>query len=107
MLRNITIGRYYPADSPLHKADARTKIISSIAFAAMVFACDAPAALLALGAFAAAATVIGHIPIKYILNGLKPLRWFILFTMIVSYRGSGRHGPQVSFHSSRSWYPTS
>ena len=84
MLRNITIGRYYPADSPLHKADARTKIISSIAFAAMVFACDAPAALLALGAFAAAATVIGHIPIKYILNGLKPLRWFILFTMIVN-----------------------
>lgn len=84
MLRDITIGRYYPADSLLHKADARTKIISSAAFAAMVFAFDTPIALLTLGAAAAGAAMIGHIPIKYMLNGLKPLRWFILFTIIVN-----------------------
>ncbi|MBR0366303.1 MAG: energy-coupling factor transporter transmembrane protein EcfT [Clostridia bacterium] len=84
MLRDITVGRYYPADSPLHKADARTKIISSVAFAAMVFTFDTPAAMLVLGVIATAAAVIGHIPIKYMANGLKPLKWFILFTIIIN-----------------------
>lgn len=84
MLKDITIGRYYPATSPLHRADARTKIIASVAFAIMVFAFDTPMAMLLLGIFCIAGIVIARIPFGYALKGLKPLRWFILFTIVVN-----------------------
>lgn len=84
MLKDITIGRYYPASSPIHRADARTKIIVSLAFAVMVFAFDHPLAMVLLGVFCAVGTVMARIPFKYALKGLKPLRWFILFTIVVN-----------------------
>ncbi|MBQ3425835.1 MAG: energy-coupling factor transporter transmembrane protein EcfT [Clostridia bacterium] len=84
MLKDINVGRYYPASSPLHRADARTKIIVSVLFAIMVFAFDTPAAMLLLGIFCIAGIAIAHIPFGYALKGLKPLRWFILFTIIVN-----------------------
>ena len=37
MLRDITLGQYYPVDSPLHRLDPRTKILMTIGFVVAVF----------------------------------------------------------------------
>ena len=37
MIRDITIGQYYPADSMIHKLDPRTKLVGTIAFIVSVF----------------------------------------------------------------------
>ena len=37
MIRDITIGQYYPADSPLHKLDPRTKLMGTLVFIISVF----------------------------------------------------------------------
>ena len=37
MIRDITIGQYYPADSVIHKLDPRTKLVGTIGFIVSVF----------------------------------------------------------------------
>lgn len=41
MIRDITIGQYYPADSVIHKLDPRTKLVGTIGFIVSVF-CSTP-----------------------------------------------------------------
>ena len=37
MLNNITIGQYFPASSPIHKLDPRSKILITIIYIVMLF----------------------------------------------------------------------
>ena len=84
MLRDITIGRYIEADSPLHRADARSKIIATLIYSISVFVLHEPLTIGILTLFTAAAVFISNVPIRAMLKGLKPLRWFILFTVVMS-----------------------
>ena len=84
MLRDITIGRYIEADSPLHRADARSKIIAAIIYSAAVFALNSPFSMIVLTVITAAAVVISRTGSLTVLKGLKPLRWFILFTVVIT-----------------------
>lgn len=84
MLHDITIGRYIEADSPLHLADARSKIIAALIYSVTVFAINGPISAVLLILFTAAVIYISKIPVMTVLKGLKPLRWFILFTVIIS-----------------------
>lgn len=84
MIRDITIGRYIERSSPMHRADARTKIIAASVFAVMVFVFGSPVSVCILAALCAAATAISKIPPLYVFKGLKSLRWFILFTIAVN-----------------------
>lgn len=83
MLHDITIGRYVSGDSVLHRLDPRTKIIGALVYSAAVLSCSSFISMAAAGAAAAAAAVISKIPVSYIIKGLKPLQWFILFTVII------------------------
>lgn len=84
MLRDITIGRYIDTASPLHRTDARTKTLCTIAYSAAVIAADSFAAMAGIFIFTAIAVYISKIQIKYMIKGLKPLRWFMLFTFIMN-----------------------
>lgn len=84
MLKDITIGQYYPSNSKIHKLDARTKLIATFVFMISLFVINKfwPYALVLL---AMTYTIkASTIPTKYILKGLKPLRWIILFTFIIN-----------------------
>ena len=81
---DITIGRYIEADSPLHRADARSKIIATLIYSISVFVLHEPLTIGILTLFTAAAVFISNVPIRAMLKGLKPLRWFILFTVVMS-----------------------
>lgn len=84
MLRDITIGRYVERSSALHRLDARSKIIGALICSILTLACSSFFSMAAIAALTAAAALISHIPFNYILKGLKPIRWFILFTVIVN-----------------------
>ena len=73
MLKDITIGQYYPANSKIHKLDPRTKIIAAIIFMIALFVVNQfwPYAII----FAIIAAVV---------KGLKPLRWILLFTFVIN-----------------------
>ncbi len=81
MIRDITIGQYYPSESPIHELDSRTKITCVFIFIVSLFIGQS---LVSYGlAFASLLAVIlsTNIPVRYILKGLKSI--FIIITLTV------------------------
>lgn len=84
MLKDITIGQYYPANSPIHKLDSRVKLIATFVFMISLFITNKfwTYGLVLVSLYSV--IKLSTIPTKYILKGLKPLRWIILFTFIIN-----------------------
>lgn len=84
MLRDITIGQHYPADSLVHNLDPRTKLIGSLV---MIIALFLITPMWGYGvAFVALTSVIllSKVPIKFILKGLKPIMLFIIIAVSIN-----------------------
>lgn len=84
MLRDITLGQYYPGESLVHKLDARIKIIATVAFIAAVFIVDNFYGFVIIMAALAAVIGISKVPLRFILRGLKPVFVIILFTFVLN-----------------------
>lgn len=84
MLKDITIGQYYPVNSVIHKLDARVKLIATFVFMISLFIINKfwPYAIVLLAL--AAIIKSSKLPGKYILKGLKPLKWIIIFTFVIN-----------------------
>lgn len=82
MLKDITVGRYVDTGSFLHKLDGRTKIICTLLFSIASLSCSTIIAIAVLAAAVLSAAAAARLPIRYVIKGLKPLRWLILFTII-------------------------
>lgn len=84
MLKDITIGQYYPTGSPIHKLDPRTKLLITMAYIVGLFIIKQFIAYGLIILFVAAAIQISKIPFKYMIKGLKPLRVIILLTFFIN-----------------------
>ena len=82
MLKDITLGQYFPGDSFIHRLDPRTKIMIIIAYVVMVFLIQNFIGYLALALFLALCVAVSGISPKYLIRGLKPILVFIVFTGI-------------------------
>lgn len=80
MLRDITIGQYYPADSCIHKMDPRVKILATFVYITSLFIVKHFVAYTYIIAFIAGSILLSKVPFNYIVRGLKPLFLIILFT---------------------------
>jgi len=84
MLNDITLGQYFPGDSVVHRMDPRMKLILTIVYIVGVFMIgNLPGYLLALG-FLYLVVRISGIKFDYLVKGIKPLRFIILFTFILN-----------------------
>ena len=83
MLKDITLGQFFPGDSLLHRLDPRTKIVLLFFFLAAIFVFDSPLAYAALMAFTAALIAVSRVPLLLMLKALKPLSWIIAFTFVI------------------------
>lgn len=84
MLKDITLGQYFPGDSAIHRLDPRTKLILTIAYIIGVFfVANLPGYLIPL-AFLYVIVRLAGISFKYLLKGVKPLRFIILFTFLLN-----------------------
>ncbi len=84
MLKDITLGQYYPGESPIHALDPRAKILLTIAYIAAVFVAKSYYGFLILAALVLGAVILSSIPVSFFLKTLKPLRFIILFTFILN-----------------------
>jgi len=89
MLKDITLGQFYPVDSFVHRLDPRVKIILTFAFIVGVFLGGSIFAFLPVIAFIALAAWAAHLPMKLLLKGLKPLRFILIFTFVLNLFFSG------------------
>ncbi len=84
MIRDITIGQYYPGKSLLHKLDPRAKLIITFWLIVVIFLCKSfySLGLIALTAIGAAA--LSTVPPKMILKSLKPIVIILIFTAVLN-----------------------
>lgn len=79
MLRDITVGQYYPTTSFVHKLDPRFKILCAFAYITSLFVVDALTSYLIVLGFLGIAVHFSKVPVKYMLKGLKPIMFIIIF----------------------------
>ena len=84
MLNNITLGQYYPVDSPVHRLDPRVKLILTIVFIVAVFLAKTFVGYALLLVFVYAASRIARVPFRVLLKGLKPLRIILIVTFLLN-----------------------
>ena len=84
MFKDITLGRYYPGNSPVHRVDPRMKILLVIAFIAAVFLIQNMWLFALAGAYVILMTAVGQIPVIYVIKSLKPLKWIIIFMVVLN-----------------------
>lgn len=84
MLRDITIGQYYPSGSPVHKLDPRTKILITFIYIIGLFFIQSfiGYAFVALSFYAAVR--VSKVPLKFMLKGLKSIMFILLFTVVLN-----------------------
>ena len=92
MIRDITIGQYYPADSPIHRMDARLKLAVTLVFVVTLFLVNTfvgyAFVVLCMGLVIRASKV----PLKFMLRGLKSIMIIILFTVFINlFMTKGEH----------------
>ena len=81
MIRDITVGQYYPADSVLHRLDPRTKLVGTLLFIISVFLFRTIPGYIVATVFLGAMIFLSKIPPKFIFKGLKAVLVILLFTM--------------------------
>lgn len=80
MIANITIGQYVPSNSFIHKLDARIKITLIVVYSCMLFIIKTPVSYFAYAIFTAVLIFASNVPVKFIVRGLKPMLFILIFT---------------------------
>lgn len=82
MLRDITIGQYYTADSVLHRLDPRVKLAGTIMFIISLFVSDHPLLYTGAGLFLVLAVLLSKVPVRFIFKGLKSILVLLFMTVL-------------------------
>ena len=84
MLKDITIGQYFPGKSVLHRLDPRMKILLTVGYIVMLFTVSNPLGLCVGILFLIFAYAISGIPPRMITKSLKPVIPIIIFTTVLN-----------------------
>lgn len=84
MIRDITIGQYYPSNSVLHRLDPRTKIMGTVFFIISLFLGNSIITYVVATVFLALMIKISKVPLKFILKGLKPIMLLLIFSVVIN-----------------------
>lgn len=84
MIRDITIGQYYPSESVIHRLDPRVKLVGTIVFIIMIFCINNLAGYLVATVALACIIKVSRVPLKYILKGLKAIFFILIFTAVLN-----------------------
>jgi energy-coupling factor transport system permease protein len=84
MLRDITLGQYYPVDSPIHRLDPRTKIVLTIVYIVAVFFGKGLLGYLPVLLFLLSVIHLSGVPFKMMAKSLRPLRILLIFTFVLN-----------------------
>ena len=84
MLKDITIGQYYPGKSVVHKLDPRIKIILTVLYIVMLFIASNPVGLVVGIVFMLSAYSLSKLPLKMMTKTMKPVLPIIIFTSVLN-----------------------
>ncbi|MBE5831643.1 MAG: energy-coupling factor transporter transmembrane protein EcfT [Butyrivibrio sp.] len=82
MLRDITLGQYYRADSVLHRLDPRVKLVATFMFIISLFIVKNFVGYILAALFLVTGIALSKVPPKFIFRGMKTIFFLLLITMI-------------------------
>lgn len=82
MIRDITIGQYYPSDSRIHKLDPRVKIVSTLLYLISLFTFKSIIGYALATLFLVFCVRMSKVPFKFIVKGLKPIIILLMITVV-------------------------
>lgn len=83
-LKDITLGQYFPGNSPVHRLDPRTKLIATVLYIVALFLAKSFISYAIMVGLLALSIGISKVPLKSILRGLKPVLFIAIFTAILN-----------------------
>ena len=84
MLKDITLGQFFPGDSVVHRLDPRTKIVLVVVYIAALFSAKSYFSYAVMLAVLIICTAISRINIKTMLRGIRPLLVIIIITAVLN-----------------------
>ena len=84
MLKDITLGQYFPGNSIAHKLDPRTKILLVTLYIIALFSAKGWMGYAVMAVTLAACVKVSHVGLRALVRGLKPLVFIIAFTGILN-----------------------
>lgn len=84
MLKDITLGQFFPGNSVVHRLDPRTKLIMLVVYIVALFMAVGFVSYLLMFLLLAAVIKISAIPVKSIVRGMKPLVMILVFTGVLN-----------------------
>jgi len=82
MIRDITLGQYYPADSILHRLDPRVKLMGTLLFIISLFLFENLIGYVAATVFLVAVIRLSKVPFSFMVKGLKAIVILMLITVV-------------------------
>ena len=84
MITDITIGQYFPSDSPLHRLDARVKLVITLLYIVSLFLIKSFIGYAFVIIALAIVIKVSKVPFKFMVKGLKSLVFIIIFTALIN-----------------------
>ncbi|MGN0998299.1 MAG: energy-coupling factor transporter transmembrane component T family protein [Faecousia sp.] len=84
MLKDITLGQYFPGNSIIHRLDPRTKLIFLVVYIVALFLASGWVSYALMLTFLIATISVSRIPPKSFIKGMKPLLFILIFTGILN-----------------------
>ena len=82
MIRDITLGQYYQADSPIHKMDPRVKLIGTICYIISLFLFRNVSTYVIATVFLITVIRISKVPFRFITRGMKSIVVLMMITVV-------------------------
>ncbi|MBE6008970.1 MAG: energy-coupling factor transporter transmembrane protein EcfT [Lachnospiraceae bacterium] len=84
MIRDITIGQYYPVTSLVHSLDARVKILAVLVYIITLFLVDSFIGYAVVAVILAAVIKASRVPFKFMVKGIKGIILILVFTAVIN-----------------------
>ena len=81
MLRDMTIGQFYPAESVIHRLDPRVKVVGVLAYLISLFLFRGFVGYAVVTVFLGTVIALSKVPFRYIVRGMKPILFLLIVTV--------------------------
>ena len=86
MLKDVTLGQYFPGNTVVHRLDARTKLLMTVLYIVALFTAKSWISYSLVAVFLVLSVRLSKIPFRTILRGLKPILIIVILTGVLNLR---------------------
>ena len=97
MLKDITLGQYFPGNSPIHRLDPRTKLVILVVYIVALFMAANWLSYGLMLVFLTSCIAVSKVPVKSFVGGMKPLVMILIFTGVLNLFFTTGEKPLVDF----------